>query len=455
MVRFFGSRLFSPLTPDRYFPLITILLKIYNLLWLVAMVFLKRSPRVSQGWDQRTLQEAQKGPYDIWIQAASGGEAMLTNMVLEELSGTLPSTPATTQLKVLVTSGTKEGVESLENGVLGSHNQKRHTLHRFTIHVAYFPLDAPHLMAKAFSSFSPRMAVIVETELWPGFLVAAKRNKVPVLLINGRMSEKSFASYKHLQFFFKKFGPDKVLAISEQDGDRFSQVIGRDKVEIINNIKFDRIAAPDNGLCENPLKVIIPQEKPFILLGSVRKEEEPLILTTISELLRKRPEAIIGLFPKHIERADQWVELLESQGISTIKRSQTNGSNPQKQVIVWDVFGELAGAYALAKASFVGGSLTNLGGQNFLEPLVFGLRPVIGPYWKDFAWVGRGIVTSGLVTEVQDEKELTTALLESIEDDTSKEFFLTRVQQYFMLKKGGTHQTCKKIAEQLHKLDIQ
>lgn len=389
------------------------------------------------------MQEVAKGPFDLWIQAASGGESMLTNMVLDKLVTLLPDNR---RWRVLVTSGTKQGVESL---LKGRKDQPPSSI--LDITVAYFPFDAPHLMKKAFNRFAPKLAVIVETELWPGFLITAKRTNVPVLLINGRMSEKSFGSYKYFTNFFTKYGPEKVLAISPTDGERFCQIVGPEKVSLINNIKFDRIE-PQRDLPEhNPIADLLPADCPFLLLGSIRREEEEKILKTVTEALARRPDITIGLFPKHIERADHWIETLSKEKIPSSKRSKTFVRQSPGSVIVWDVFGELAGAYALARAAFVGGSLEELGGQNFLEPLVFGLKPIIGPYWKNFAWVGRKIVTSGLVKEVADENELVTGLLAAIDADVSKDQVITQVQAFFEPRKGGTLQVCQQI---INKLDV-
>jgi 3-deoxy-D-manno-octulosonic-acid transferase len=389
------------------------------------------------------MQKSAEGPFDLWIQAASGGESMLTNMVLDKLVTLLPENR---KLRVLVTSGTQQGVDSLLKGrkSLPANNI-------LNITVAYFPFDAPRLMKKAFSQFAPKLAVIVETELWPGFLITAKRTNVPVLLINGRMSEKSFGSYKYFKKFFKKYGPEKVQAISPTDGERFSQIVGPDKVSLINNIKFDRVEPQTDLPAHNPIADLFLEESPFLLLGSIRREEEEKILKTVIKTLAMRPDITIGLFPKHIERADHWIGLLSKEKITACKRSEALIRQPPGSVIVWDVFGELAGAYALARAAFVGGSLENLGGQNFLEPLVFGLKPIIGPYWKNFAWVGRDIVSSGLVKEVADVNELVTGLLTTIDADVAREQVISQVQAFFEPRKGGTHQVCQQI---ITKLDV-
>ena len=424
--------------------MLTIFLNIYSLAWRLALPILKRAPRTALGWRERVLKESPSGPFDLWIQAASGGESMLTNMVLEELTRTVKTGK---KYRILVTSGTREGVDSLRKG-----QDKLKTEH-FDVHLAYFPFDAPFLMAKAFARYAPRLVVILETELWPAFLVTARRKQVPVFLINGRMSDKSAGTYKRFSRFFTSYGPDKVWAISELDQRRFSDVMGENKVGLMHNIKFDRITPVHNKAPNQKLHALLPADQPFILLGSIRKEEEEKICTTIKQLLAHRNDITIGIFPKHISRAEIWQDLLKKEGIASIKRSEISPDSPALHVIVWDVFGELADAYNLAQTTFVGGSLVNLGGQNFLEPLVFGLRPIIGPYWRNFAWVGQDIVRSGLVTEVDNETTLATVLLDRLGQQMDKECILDQVQHYFEPKKGGTHFVCQKITEQLTATD--
>jgi 3-deoxy-D-manno-octulosonic-acid transferase len=424
--------------------LIKLLLFLYNIAWAGAIPLLKRSPRVALGWEQRALRQASPGPFDIWIQAASGGESLLSGMVLDHLAATLP--PAT-QLRVFATSGTQQGIDSLKR-CLARHGEDA----RLELTVAFFPFDAPQLMEKAFALFSPKLAIIVETELWPGFLVTAKRRNVPVLLINGRMSKKSFRSYRRFRRFFRQYGPERVWAISAADGARFAEVLGGERVEVINNLKFDRVMAGGSPPANTAIAKLLPAQVPFVLLGSVRRQEEEKIFRAIAAILARRPDVVIGLFPKHIERAGHWLTLLRQAGIDAVERSAARGPCPPGTVIVWDLFGELAGAYALANTAFVGGSLVELGGQNFLEPLAFGLRPVIGRHWHNFAWVGREIVNCGLVREVADETELVAVLLAAVDAGDSREEVLEQVRGFLAPRQGGTRQVCQHIIDKLHGL---
>ncbi len=351
-------------------------------------------------------------------------------MLLAEIASRLP---ASRSLRVLATSGTQQGIDSLRKGC-----RQLPPSSPLTIEVCCFPLDAPRVMAKAFDRFRPRLCVIVETELWPGFLWQAKSRSIPVLLVNGRISNKSFGSYSRLRWLFRQLAPDRVWAISPEDGKRFAHVMGAERVGLMNNIKFDRIQPPIPGTPPSAISSLLGPDTPFVLLGSIRREEEERIFNVIVTLLKTKQDILIGVFPKHIERAGHWLSALADRKIPAVRRSETSTACPPGTVVVWDVFGELAGAYSLAKTAFIGGSLLNLGGQNFLEPLVFGLRPLIGPYWSNFAWVSRDIVDAGLVREVHDENELCAALLAQLDSEESRQQVIEQVQDYLAPRKGGT-----------------
>lgn len=419
-----------------------ILFAFYHLAWLAALPLLRRFPRITLGWDQRTLHKAPDGPFDLWIQSASGGESLLSNAILADLASQLPDGAS---LRVLVTSGTQQGVDTLEKGGV-----QRGDDCPLNSDVSFFPFDSPPIMAKAFALFQPRLIVILETELWPGLLAEAQKRDIPVLIINGRMSRKSFRWYRHCRWLFKPLAPRRIWAISEQDAGRFGDVLGPERVEVMHNIKFDRIEPQRSLTIQPPLAHLFPRNIPFVLLGSIRKEEEDAIVTTIAMLLKTRQDCVIGVFPKHIERADSWLAKLRTHRIDAVKRSGITSPCQPGTVVIWDLFGELAGAYGLAKVTFIGGSLMDLGGQNFLEPLVFGLRPLIGPYWSNFSWVSREIVETGLVHEVTDEKHLYAELLHRLDRDEQREEVLEQVVQFLGPRKGGTRRASREIMKILH-----
>jgi 3-deoxy-D-manno-octulosonic-acid transferase len=186
------------------------------------------------------------------------------------------------------------------------------------------------------------------------------------------------------------------------------------------------------------------------VLGSVRREEEPVVKRIIVDIHRRRPKTIIGLFPRHMHRIKYWKKALERLTIPWTLRSKTEEHVPYGTVILWDTFGELALAYQLSNAAFVGGSLAPLGGQNFLEALTCGVVPVIGPSWENFAWVGQEIVEQGLVRSVADWKEVADALVHGMKRSLPHEKVRQAALRYVKDRQGGTIRACRLVAEFLN-----
>jgi len=412
--------------------------KIYGAVWCLVLPLLKKKERLADGWSQRIGSDLPRGSYDIWIQSASGGESLLTAMVLQKLATAFS---VDKKLRVIVSSMTRQGVDILIKCVDSLNTSQ------LEVDVIFFPFDSPKIMKAAYETIKPRLIVVMETELWPSFLVEAKKREVPFLLVNGRMSEKSYRLYKYLKGFFSKYGPDHVWAISQDDCQRFTDLCGKGRADLMNNIKFDRMV-PQTTEIKSELRQLFTPDKKIVLFGSIRKEEETAILEVIKELRIKEQEMQIALFPKHVERADNWLFLLEEAGINAAKRSTLNNTTVV-DVLVWDIFGELASGYGIADAIFVGGSLVDLGGQNFLEPLAHGVRPIIGPYWSDFFWVGREIVDAGLVIEVNNQDELSLALVKELNRIQDKARVKVEVEKFLKLKQGGSQLVCREIVKRI------
>ena len=199
---------------------------------------------------------------------------------------------------------------------------------------------------------------------------------------------------------------------------------------------------------------LLPVGSPLVILGSVRKEEEADVLKIIQGLGTSRPRAVIGLFPRHMRRVCVWERLLTEAGIGFVLRSENKHAEPG-QVVLWDVFGELSQAFSLARAAFIGGSLADLGGQNFLEPLAHGVTAVTGPSWSNFAWVGREIFDTGLVRLAPDWQgvlDQLSALAAEAPDPAPDQAEVrteirARAQTYAASRRGGAAAACQVVAE--------
>jgi 3-deoxy-D-manno-octulosonic-acid transferase len=407
-------------------------LSLYLLLWVVALPFLYFSARLRQGFSQRLLPRA-SGPFDIWIQAASGGESYLAVELINSLS-------SRRNLSILVTTCTAQGMEILQ-GITPARGT--------TVEIAFFPFDLPPLISLAIKRVRPALVVLLETELWPGLLWACRRRKVPVLLVNGRMREKSLRGYRKIRPWLTRMAPHRILAVSEEYRERFSELFDT-PAGLMGNIKFDRMPVTVSLGRDNELSRLITPDTPFLVLGSVREEEEEQLLEVIKGLRARHPRIVIGLFPRHLHRIPSWKRLLKESGVSFLLRSALAGPISGGYVVCWDRFGELAQAYGLCRAAFVGGTLAPLGGQNFLEPLIHGVVPCIGAHWDNFSWIGREIIHMGLVREVDNPDELVHCLGQQLEGDADRQCILARAEDYIRSRRGGTDTACQAI---LHELD--
>ena len=408
---------------------------LYDLLWSCAVPWLRLNHRLAEGYQQRCLKKMLPAA-DIWIQAASVGESYLALEIIKTLK-------VTRAVKILVTSNTSQGIDIL-NRALADRGKTKDGIH---ISVGYFPFDKPAFMRKAVAAIRPTAMVLLETEIWPGLLRALNLHNCKTIIINGRITDRSLKRYLLWPSIWTKLRPDRVLAISPADADRFKQLFGPDGIETMPNIKFDRVASvatsADN---QNTIENLVPGSLTFAVLASVRRQEEPLIKQIIDEIFRSRPETVIGLFPRHLHRIQSWQETLNQAGIRWSLRSEARTPATAGTVILWDSFGELLPAYELCNSAFVGGSLAPLGGQNFLEALICGTRPVIGPSWENFIWVGAEIIEAGLLRVAGNWQEVVALLLKDMESSPPRDEIIKRSLEYIKERQGGTAKACRAIS---------
>jgi len=412
---------------------------VYDMLWRIALPVLRKNRRLSVGFNNRILRSPLKGNADIWIQAASAGEAYLAWELLKSL-------PGPRRINTVLTTNTLQGKEILDLAVADINRHGR----RIEAQVTYFPFDMPSLMARAVHRVRPRVMVLLETEIWPGLLLALKQHACPTVIVNGRMTLKSFSRYKIWPAVWPPIGPDRILAISKEDAGRFAALFGHSSVTTMPNIKFDRVQKTDDT--ENALGTfdsVVERGVDFAVLGSVRREEETDVQQILCDLNARQPDAVIGLFPRHLHRVPHWRDVLHRLDLSWELRSAITTPVKAGRVILWDVFGELNTAYQRASAAFVGGSLAPLGGQNFLEPLIAGVTPVIGPHWKNFAWIGAQIISRGLVHQADSWQDVSKCMATEMAHPEEKKTVISKAAAYIRKRQGGTKAACELIMEYL------
>lgn len=420
-----------------------IAMRLYDAAWGLGTPLLQLNRRLKDGYTERKTGTGLPKA-DIWIQAASGGEAYLAWTLAKHLK---PAGP----VRILVTTNTRQGLEIIgkaKTGLAASNPD-------LTLLSGWFPFDRPSTMAQAVSRVAPRLAVLLESELWPGFVSALKRKKCSVVIVNGRMTEKSMSGYLKFPETCKRLRPDRVLAMSAEDRARFRKVFGDKGVSIMSNMKFDRLEITPPELVSNA--PLVPDRRNggtsdlarldgrFLVLGSIREEEEDPVARIIKKVHAMRPDVVTGLFPRHLSRVPHWEKTIRGLGLRCRMRSDPDARVRAGDVVLWDVFGELSMAYGMADAVFVGGSLAPLGGQNFLEPLVHGIPPVIGPHYGNFAWVGEAIFHKKLVIKAANGDAVTDHLIRQLDNPAPRGEISAKARQFITSRQGGTHTACEVI----------
>lgn len=407
-----------------------LLLSFYSLLWGLLPPFLLLSKRLRPNLKKRLWTRVNPDRADLWIQAASTGEAGLVREMLE-------SWPTDRTLKVLVTTNTLQGLGIIENQPFPDH-----------VHVqsALCPRDSLCTMGKLLDACRPRAAVLLETELWPGIMGACREKGVPLMVVNGRLSSRSLARYVVLNRLWSELAPDQVLAVTGEDAARFGHLFPSARVETMANMKFDRArSASPIPFVHNNLSGLIKAQSQFLVFGSIRRQEESLVAPVIERLALDNPKAVIGIFPRHLNRLDAWKEWLKERKLTWETRSRLSGQVPQGTIVLWDRFGELEMAYALARGAFVGGTLVPLGGQNFLEPLNQGVIPCIGPFWPTFSWVGHDLQDQELVKVVRSSSELAGSLQADLKHPPNRDKVHQHFQEFVQSRSGGTEQAIREV----------
>ena len=421
--------------------------RIYGALWRLARPFLKRSKRLADGWNERLAPEGWLNPdfptaddhtVDIWIQAASGGEARLAVAVCRQFS---PSVP----LRVLVATWTRQGRDVMENALA----DLKETHPRLAVAVRFAPFDHPDIIRRALAQASPRLVALLETELWPGLLAACREKNIPVHIFNGRINSSTAHFGKLFSSLMADISPKSIHTVSRYDSQGFSSIFPC-PVTLMSNIKFDLAAkALSQPLTSSPH--CFSANGPVFLFASVRQCEEKRIPGQLERLYKAVPNAAVVIVPRHLYRVAAWKSVLDDLAFMPILASElpAGRSLPRRRVLIWDKFGDLPQLYASARAVFVGGSFGQ-GGQNFLESLSAGRIPCIGPSAHNFLWaMGTGdpsmpsLEQSGLLYVAHTPKDVIDIMLTHAASTRDRNAVREAFRQWLAPRLGGAASTAR------------
>jgi 3-deoxy-D-manno-octulosonic-acid transferase len=346
----------------------------------------------------------------IWIHAVSVGEVLAALPLATELKRKFP-------LRRLVVSTTTVTGQKIARERMP-----------FADAFFYFPLDWSGPVRRVLAATGAAAVIIVETEIWPNFLRECRRAKVPVIFVNGRLSERSFRGYRRalafsagaLTGFLKKVLADATIFLMqcEEDAARLLALgAPEERVIVAGNLKYDLAE-----LGEGPLSAWLEGEiarndrGPVVVAGSVLANEEVSVLRAFAKLAREFPRALLILAPRKPEQFDTAAAIVAESGQKLLRRRDVvlNGTGSSAisepvDVFLLDSLGELAGLYRLADAVFVGGSLVPRGGHNILEPAAFGKVPIYGPSMENFREMSRSFLSAGAAIQVKNSEDLGAA----------------------------------------------
>ncbi len=331
-------------------------------------------------------------PGGIWVHAVSVGESIAAAPMIRELMARHPGLPIT------VTCMTPTGSERIQ-ALFGDR-----VLH------CYLPYDLPWAAARFLDRIRPKLAVVMETELWPNHIHQCARRGIPVVLANARLSERSARGYaRFARLTAPMLAELSLIAVqTAAEAERFRRLgARRESVEVTGSIKFD--LSIDPALLERAAALRSQwsaAQRPLWIAASTHAGEDEIILDAHRQLLAQHPQALLILVPRHPERFGSVVELCRKAGFATLRRSTDEAVDAGTQVLVGDTMGELLFLYALADIAFVGGSLVPNGGHNLLEPAALGKPVLSGPHLFNFLEISAQLRGAGALREVQDANQL-------------------------------------------------
>lgn len=340
----------------------------------------------------------------VWIHGASLGEVRVAAAIIKSLQAKLPG------CAVIVSTVTEHG-RNLALEIFGNE-----------IPVVYAPLDLPGCALKALSLVRPDVMVFLETEIWPAWIFTTRRLGIKLVLLNGRISPRSLKGYLKFRPFFRSVlkNFDAFSMITQTDADRIHAMgAPAGNIRVNGNAKYDHaIISPDPAV-EREMRRILnlsPSDR-VIVAGSTRGGEEAMLLDAYEEIRSKYPDILLILAPRHIKRAADICALIRSRGLEYQLRTEIGRGKTERtaQILIIDTFGELFNIYSVATLVFCGASLVPLGGQNPLEPAVWGKPILYGPHMEDFQDAKEMLASAGGSLEVSDSRELAEAFLGLLE----------------------------------------
>lgn len=391
----------------------------------------RKAPAYLKRWGERFGWYKKGQPTGvIWFHTVSVGEAEAAFPLISAIADEYADTP------ILVTTTTPTG----------SARVKAFLGHR--VHHVYLPYDTPGAMRRFYRRFKPKIAVILETEIWPNLLYQAKRNGVPSLIVNGRLSEKSAKGYARLGSFMTDTLADitHICAQTQNSADRFLSLGMNEKnVSVPGNIKFDTDMPVQLREQAEVIRRDWFQQHPSWIAASTHEGEDEKVLAAFAKIKEQLPNALLVLVPRHPERFDDVAKLCERRGFTVTRRSEQKTTRVDNDVFLLDSLGELKLYYATVDVAFVGGSLVPTGGHNMLEPAALSIPIMFGPFVHNFTEISERLLIDQAAIQVANEDELTEQLLGLLQDSEKRDIMGEAAYHFVQQNQGAVNKVVHRI----------
>ncbi|MDX1569420.1 MAG: lipid IV(A) 3-deoxy-D-manno-octulosonic acid transferase [Xanthomonadales bacterium] len=365
-----------------------------------------RAPAYFRRWPERFGFFPEPGfTSSIWIHAVSMGEVNAAIPLIRALMKRYP------EHQFVITTVTPTGSERVES-VFGE-----------TVFHVYLPYDLPAAVRRFLDRTRPRLAVVMETEIWPNLFCACRDRDIPIVVANARLSERSLRGYRPVQGLAATAlnCSTRVGAQTQTDAQRLLRLGGEPaKIEVVGSLKFDLQLAPELPDLGRELRDHWGSDRFAFVAASTHEDDEVPVMKAFERLLETDPRALLVLVPRHPERFPRAAARCRSLGYETALRSEDINASPDTQCFVVDTMGELLRFYAAADVAFVGGSLAYVGGHNVLEPAALGLPVLVGPHTFNFSEITELLLDRGGAERVHDADELATELRLLRQDETRR-----------------------------------
>jgi 3-deoxy-D-manno-octulosonic-acid transferase len=395
-----------------------------------------------EGWRQKLLGDIPARPGGrpcIWFHAVSVGEVLLLRPVLEQLCS------AHGNLDVVISTTTQTGQAVA---------REKYPFAR----IIYYPFDFTWAVKRALRRIRPDAVALVELELWPNFIAAVHDAGIPLVLLNGRVSERSLRGYSKIAGlvggWLQKFS---LLTVQTEEYGARLRALGApaERVVVTGSVKYDGLEHNRANSRTRQLRdafQITPHEQVFIA-GSTQAPEEQLAIEAYRQLRMEHPNLRLVIVPRHKERFEEVANVIERSGLGLLRRSQAahgqEHAASDRPVLLLDTLGELSACWGLADIAFVGGSLTNRGGQNMLEPAAYGAAVLFGPNTFNFRHAVELLLSREAARVVRSGEELTSTVRELLNDEAARVALGHRARELVLSQQGATERVVELLVELL------